>query len=431
MGQRAQTMSSPSEDGSGSRWTSEESQTEQGGVEAGDGKRRRGVSELCMRVYRSASAPLEQSLPCSSLKRVATTMAALRDALETEEATPECQTVLLCVGIGLWKRLHCGAGSETDAALIAPTMALLFSLLVMMAGPPPDDPTEDTGDTGGAIDMFAPAHTVEIAAKAAQKREEETLMQQFAATTITDRAFLVASDDANMTMGAASRAVLLHARRRAPSASLQEMTALAGAFFKASSAAAIESLLDSTQEDFISLAAASEMEDALKRKSELLLAIVAAAESEAGQAVLRDLLLSFRLPAEVIGVRRGLSIGRETNLEITRNHALTLNDAHNSALAGAEHTWSHGDDVERACALLAGWACVLSTSGGSSDDALDGRVDLPCFSTRCRPGVKRLALVSQGTWIVYRVRSTDGKPQILARQRGFTGFCLCLLYASR
>ena len=66
-------------------------------------------------------------------------------------------------------------------------------------------------------------------------------------------------------------------------------------------------------------------------------------------------------------------------------------------MAGAEFIWQHSkDELERACALLAGVA-ILTTRGGEDPirkkDAFVGRVSLPFFETTPPPpGVKRLAL---------------------------------------
>lgn len=100
-------------------------------------------------------------------------------------------------------------------------------------------------------------------------------------------------------------------------------------------------------------------------------------------------------------------------------------------MAATEWIWKHGtSELERACALLAGVA-VLITRGGDDpmrkQDAFLGRVSLPFLETTApEDGVKRLALLPEKQrWILYRIRG--GKPELICSLRGFEGFCDCLL----
>ena len=101
-------------------------------------------------------------------------------------------------------------------------------------------------------------------------------------------------------------------------------------------------------------------------------------------------------------------------------------------MAGAEFIWQHSkDELERACALLAGVA-ILTTRGGEDPirkkDAFVGRVSLPFLETTPPlPGVKRLALIpDQKRWMLYKI-GKDGAPHVLCNLRGFEGLCDCLL----
>lgn len=101
-------------------------------------------------------------------------------------------------------------------------------------------------------------------------------------------------------------------------------------------------------------------------------------------------------------------------------------------MAGTEFIWERGaDELERACALLAGVA-VLTTRGGHDpirkQDAFLGRVSLPFFETTPpNPGVKRLALIpDQQRWVLYRIGKNNA-PHVLCNLRGFEGLCDCLL----
>lgn len=148
--------------------------------------------------------------------------------------------------------------------------------------------------------------------------------------------------------------------------------------------------------------------------------------------MLRDLLLSFLLPSSVVGVRRTLLMSRAASTAAGVDHADQVNQAHSCAMAGTEFIWMHGTNpVERACAILAGVA-VLVTKGGEDpmrkQDAFVGRVSLPFFETAPPdPGVKRLALVpDQRRWVLYKV-GKDNAPSVLCNLRGFDGFCDALL----
>lgn len=101
-------------------------------------------------------------------------------------------------------------------------------------------------------------------------------------------------------------------------------------------------------------------------------------------------------------------------------------------MAGTEFIWERGaDELERACALLAGVA-ILTTRGGEDpirkQDAFVGRVNLPFFETSSpNAGVKRLALIpDQKRWVLYKI-GKHGTPHVLCSLRGFEGLCDCLL----
>lgn len=101
-------------------------------------------------------------------------------------------------------------------------------------------------------------------------------------------------------------------------------------------------------------------------------------------------------------------------------------------MAGCEFIWERGaDELERACALLAG-AAILTTRGGQDpirkQDAFLGRVSLPFFETTPpNPGVKRLALIpDQQRWVLYKIGKGNA-PHVLCNLRGFEGLCDCVL----
>ena len=74
--------------------------------------------------------------------------------------------------------------------------------------------------------------------------------------------------------------------------------------------------------DFLTLDSVRFLSAANDRDNDQRIAsIVSSAESEAGQSVVRDLVLSFLLPPEVVGVRRVLVIDRATSTRATLDYS--------------------------------------------------------------------------------------------------------------
>ena len=147
--------------------------------------------------------------------------------------------------------------------------------------------------------------------------------------------------------------------------------------------------------------------------------------------VLRDLILSFKLPQGVVGVRRTLLLSRETNAHATKSYTDVLNSAHEAAMRGANWEWqSDPDQIHKMSAVLAGLAVILAKTQDNvrKGDAFAGRVGLPFVDCPPPPpGVLRLGLVSStGDWVVYKTNGA-GKPKIKCRSTGFEGFCECAL----
>jgi len=232
------------------------------------------------------------------------------------------------------------------------------------------------------------------------------------------------------TSGELTMSVLQHMAHLLQSNASTEHERLADLFFRTSAACMAQNLLLAYgTSDFVSLKATA---DHSVPRAKRLLSIAQAGESEAGQSVLRDILLSFLLPSGIIGVRRNLLLSRAASTAAGVDYADEVNQAHSVAMAGCEFIWQHGTDpLERACALLAG-AAVLITKGGEDpirkQDAFVGRVSLPFFETKPpASGVKRLALLAdQRRWVLYKVDKKN-RPQVLCNLSGFEGLCDCLL----
>ena len=255
-------------------------------------------------------------------------------------------------------------------------------------------------------------------------RDDEKTIDTWRSRTLASAAFPPESSEAESAWAAAltsdsfvSRAALREARYCGDARAMVNMQRLADVFFKCSGSAMMQSVMTKAaptapQEEigdmsFLTLDTVSLMNDANDQQDEKLAALVSAAESEAGQAVLRDMILSFKLPASIVGVRRTLLLPREANQTATRLYTEILNSAHEAAMRGAEWSWkSDPDPIHRVSAVLAGMAVILAKTPDliRKGDAFRGRVTLPFLETLPpAAGVTRLALVpATSAWVVHR-----------------------------
>lgn len=393
--------------------------------------------KLSRRIHACLAAHIDAPFTIAMLRKASVMMTCLRDRLTEGEALSQTgKTLLMCAGICCFRRFHSGSEEETERGLVWKTTALLFVLLVLAEGPIEDPPPADCGMFSDSILDAFPKVGSGVA-----PTEDSRLLDAWRQAAAADSAFGLAGAHAS-SMGeglqsnpAISRAALAEARRLGAGAAMSDFSELAGVFFKASAAAAVNSLIQKREPDFISLESAGVVSSSLENRDELLSAIVAAAESESGQAVLRDLILSFKLPQSALGVRRTLLLPRSLNALITSQHTDLLNAAHEAAMRGAEWSWNKdGDLVHKAAALLAGYAVVTAKSQDSirKGDAFGGRVCLPFLE--CRPPknfrVPRLVMLSGGEFAVFTTDS-GGQPRVLLKQSGFGGLCVCVLYLSK
>jgi hypothetical protein len=211
-----------------------------------------------------------------------------------------------------------------------------------------------------------------------------------------------------------------------------------------------DQMLKSTDDqDFLTLSTSHFKAVASHDTNESLLSIVLAGESEAGQSVLRDMIASFLLPKEVVGVRRTLLMSRDVSARIASEFPWIAGAAHETAMMGCENVWKGSSsssgghsELKRACALLAG-AAMLTTEGSGDDmirksNAFNGLIQLPFLE--CPPPQDRsaaaaapprsrsiLSLVpSSRSWVLYRV-APSGKPVVELSKRGLDGLCYALL----
>jgi hypothetical protein len=152
------------------------------------------------------------------------------------------------------------------------------------------------------------------------------------------------------------------------------------------------------------------LDDAMRQK--LLLNIVSAAESETGQVYFRELMSSFNLPRNVVGVRRTLMLSRATNEVAALKHSDVVHESHTKAMLGAEHCYALPIDESRQWAseviqmstLLAGAAMLIRKPEDCprTSTAFRGKISLP-FLELPKPCGRRLHYMqSTHSWVLAR-----------------------------
>lgn len=404
-----------------------------------------GLERLCNKVHKKLGVPSNWALPVADHNKAVDYLQRIRDALiKGAEITSESRTALVCAGVACARRIHAGSESEETAALLCTTSMLLFALLVLSEG------------TGIELEnaQYHPLTREEqaLASPPAPRRvlrDDEQLIAAWGARTLADT--ILKRDDAHASSwttalrsdAMVSRAALKEARYVNGEGALTAMQTLATIFYRCSASAITDSMMGSVARaptgsgiggaSFLTLDSMNVMQtlNNVGGADQALMSLADAAESEAGQQVLRDLILSFKLPQGVVGVRRTLLLGRETNLLATKNYTEVLNAAHEAAMRGANWSWaSDPDPIHKMSAVLAGLAVILAKTPDSvrKGDAFGGRVGLPFVD--CAPpeaGTLRLGLIASAhDWVVYKTNSA-GKPRITCRSSGYDGFCECVL----
>lgn len=201
-------------------------------------------------------------------------------------------------------------------------------------------------------------------------------------------------------------------------------------FFRAAGSNMADSMLMPTGDfDFVALSMAKPMADLRgEERAKRLTALSIAAESEAGQSLVRDMLISFLLPASHVGVRKTLLLTRASSTRAGVDYPELTSRGHEVAMAGSEWIWANGtDELERMCCLIAGLA-VLTTKGGEDpirkQSAFCGRLQLPFLETAPPPCEKmRITLIPHTKrWVLYNL-DFRGRPRVLCSLKGFEGFC--------
>lgn len=189
-----------------------------------------------------------------------------------------------------------------------------------------------------------------------------------------------------------------------------DMLATLGQLFAQQSAAAVAAALLRAPPHTVALEVLPNLDDSMRQKQ--LLNIVSAAESETGQVYFRELLSSFNLPRNVVGVRRTLMLSRTTNEEAALKHSNVVHESHTKAMLGAEHCYALPIDESRQwaseiiqmSALLAGAAMLIRKLDDCprTSTAFRGKISLP-FLELPQPRGRRLHYMqSTHEWILAR-----------------------------
>ena len=336
----------------------------------------------------------------SSAKNEADELKMNEEARELVRASATRIFVLLCVA-----ERQKGQPHEVAASREAVAAAGLSSVWAQIAPPPPKKK------------KAKPAK----GAPAAEEEEEEPEDRR------EEPSWSIAT---HLTAGEVARHALLLGVDCLEDEALTAIDGLMGMFYRNAGAnMAASMLMPSGNQDFVSLSLAKSMAELKgEERSKRLMALAIAAESEAGQSIVRDLLLSFLLPASHAGVRRTLLLTRACSTRAGVDYPELTSRGHEVAMAGSEWIWENGtDELERLCCLMAGLA-VLTTKGGEDpirkQDAFCGRMQLPFLETAPPPPeAMRITLIPHAKrWVLYRL-DQRGMPRILCSLRGFDGFC--------
>ena len=415
------------------------------------------VETLSYKVYKKLTFPLDRPIPVAAHCAAGAYMLAIRDAmLRGQELSQAAKSSLLCAGTGCMRRIVCESDDESGILLMKTTQALIFSLLAFSE---PNIRAEDIAPS--AVENEADhekedgvGNVEELDGQMLPKRQRcnirdsEQLLLAWKAKSLADKVQDTRHADSSWATelksdAAVSRAALKEAQHLSGNNKMADLYDMSKIFFRCTSSAMASSMLcnvstkrpaDEAGSSFLTLDVVGMLNDANETQEEKLKALADAAESESGQSVLRDLILSFKLPQQAVSTRRTVVLSRESNSTATKQYPEVVNVAHEAAMRGAMWTYEEDpDEVHKICALLAGYALVLVKNKDEirKGNAFGGRVSLSFLDGPSPPpSVTRLTLLPEtNEWVVYSLNSR-GKPNVKCRKSGYTGFCECLLLVS-
>lgn len=425
------------------------------------------AERLAQRIYRKLQTPVNQPLSMANHRAAVATMVALKDIVERSKtsASQTARMALLCAGIECQRRIVLNTEDPVTRMHLQTTVPLLFALVVMSEGADfasdassfaSQSNAGDQSDAGSVAGSVARSHrsaqsvprSEAAQSEAARSSPDSEMSEAHLSSPASiekrriaawnalslDKELISCNTPEYVSIESICRIIMRESKLNGKSWDIDDLSDMATIFFQCSARTMTYKLLieepsrekRQRSEGFLTLDTVGMMSLPENEKEKMLASIVDAAESEAGQQALRDLILSFTLPRNVVGVRRHVLLSRETNNMATSNFPIILNSAHDCAMCGAEHTWKHdSNEIHKMSALLAGVAIILASKTQHAirkEDAFAGRVQLPFLETPPpKPGVKRMALIpSSNQWILYTL-SSSGKPSVQFRQSGFEG----------
>lgn len=385
------------------------------------------VLSLAMRALQNIKTAIESD-SVRAHKRAVAKLCRLKLRLEaSDDLSKDVAQVLVSAG-AIVNRAVTFATNEDDRSDLGITLSLLFGLVILCKTCPPardQEELEGLKETLAVYDAFCIAG------------DRENYIPHHVAAGALLRQWSTPD-------GVAPTAIARHAAQR---------------FFRSTSAAMflskiLEAADDDEEEDdamFCSLSVGAMLEEANpEMKEKRLRGIVDGADSEVGQQarrleiqwhtlsnltvcsfpqVLRDLILSFLLPRELLGTRKTLLLTREASKRAGVEHGLLLSQAHDAAMRGAPYSYSDDEnDVHKICALLAGLAMLQLAKAKNADVRIatpfDGIVQIGFLELTPCAHKKRLVYDEEvDTWRVY----SQSPLTVHARGAGLDGLRACIL----
>jgi hypothetical protein len=364
------------------------------------------VLSLAMRALQNLKTAIESD-SVRAHKRAVAKLCRLKLRLEaSDDLSKDVAQVLVSAG-AIVNRAVTFATNEDDRSDLGITLSLLFGLVILCKTCPPardQEELEGLKETLAVYDAFCIAG------------DRENYIPHHVAAGALLRQWSTPD-------GVAPTAIARHAAQR---------------FFRSTSAAMflskiLEAADDDEEEDdamFCSLSVGAMLEEANpEMKEKRLQGIVDGADSEVGQQVLRDLILSFLLPRELLGTRKTLLLTREASKRAGVEHGMLLSQAHDAAMRGAPYSYSDDEnDVHKICALLAGLAMLQLAKAKNADVRIatpfDGLVQIGFLELTPCAHKKRLVYDEEvDTWRVY----SQSPLTVHARGVGLDGLRACIL----
>lgn len=364
------------------------------------------VLSLAMRALQNLKTAIESD-SVRAHKRAVAKLCRLKLRLEaSDDLSKDVAQVLVSAG-AIVNRAVTFATNEDDRSDLGITLSLLFGLVILCKTCPPardQEELEGLKETLAVYDAFCIAG------------DRENYIPHHVAAGALLRQWSTPD-------GVAPTAIARHAAQR---------------FFRSTSAAMflskiLEAADDDEEEDdamFCSLSVGAMLEEANpEMKEKRLQGIVDGADSEVGQQVLRDLILSFLLPRELLGTRKTLLLTREASKRAGVEHGMLLSQAHDAAMRGAPYSYSDDEnDVHKICALLAGLAMLQLAKAKNADVRIatpfDGLVQIGFLELTPCAHKKRLVYDEEvDTWRVY----SQSPLTVHARGVGLDGLRACML----